>query len=157
MVRFAFELTAIALFALGSIGAFLALDWPPALKEVVLAYLVAALASRVVALVTRLMFEPQMVGEAIAGDRLVPMASEAAAFWRLRISVFAGWFAVGWATCEALRTLGFSLDAQSLIAFTLGLGLLLIAIETLWRRSHLHHPGDAPHRRREALDWLSTA
>ena len=98
-----------------------------------------------------------MVGEAIAGDRLVPMASEAAAFWRLRISVFAGWFAVGWATCEALRTLGFSLDAQSLIAFTLGLGLLLIAIETLWRRSHLHHPGDAPHRRREALDWLLTA
>jgi small-conductance mechanosensitive channel len=157
VVRFAFELTAIALFALGSIGAFLALDWPPALKEVVLAYLVAALASRVVALVTRLMFEPQMVGEAIAGDRLVPMANEAAAFWRLRISVFAGWFAVGWATCEALRTLGFSLDAQSLIAFTLGLGLLLIAIETLWRRSHLHHPGDAPHRRREALDWLLTA
>ena len=58
-IRFAFELTAIAVFALGSIGAFLALDWPPALKEIVLAYLVAALASRVVVLVSRLLFGPR--------------------------------------------------------------------------------------------------
>ena len=84
------------------------------------------------------------------------MADNAVAFWRLRITLFAGWFAFGWATCEALRTLGFSPDAQSLIAFTLGLGLLLIAIETLWRRPRLHPPpGEATQRRREALNWLS--
>src|SRR4051812_14656248 len=74
-VRFAFELTAIAVFALGSIGAFLVLDWPPTLKEIVLAYLVATLASRVVVLVSRLMFEPGISGIG-ATDRLVPMGDE---------------------------------------------------------------------------------
>jgi moderate conductance mechanosensitive channel len=35
------------------------------------------------------------------------MPDEAAAFWHLRISVFAAWLAFGWATCEALDELGF--------------------------------------------------
>jgi hypothetical protein len=43
-VRFGFGLAAVAVFAAGSIGAFLALDWPPVVKGIVLAYLLAALA-----------------------------------------------------------------------------------------------------------------
>ena len=122
-VRFGFGLAGVAVFAAGSIGAFLALDWPPVLESIVLAYLLAALASRVTLLLSRLLLEPRVRSEDAARYRLVPMPDEAAAFWHLRISVFAAWLAFGWATCEVLDALGFSEDAQSLVAFTLGLGL----------------------------------
>jgi moderate conductance mechanosensitive channel len=138
-VRFAFGLTSVAVFALGSIGAFLAFEWPPLLKQIVLAYLVAALAWRVALLFGRLLLEPRFADDEEAPRyRLVPMPDEAAAFWHMRLGLFAGWFAFGWATCEVLVTLGFSKDAQSLVAFTLGLGLLVLAIEALWRRPRLH-------------------
>ena len=59
-VRFGFGLAGVAMFAAGSIGAFLALDWPPVLKSIVLAYLLAALAWRVTLLVSRLLLEPRI-------------------------------------------------------------------------------------------------
>src|SRR4051794_34146042 len=156
-VRFGFGLAAVAVFEAGSIGAFLALDWPPVLRAIVLAYLIAALASRVALLVSRLLLEPRISADDAARYRLVPMPEEAAAFWHLRIGAFTGWLAFGWASCDALAALGFSDDALSLVAFTLGLGLLLIAVETLWHRPRLSAATSATaHRRREALDWLLT-
>ena len=41
-LRLAFGLSEVVIFGLGSIGAFLAFDWPPLLRQVVLDYLVAA-------------------------------------------------------------------------------------------------------------------
>src|SRR5215212_2518384 len=157
-VRFGFGLAGVLVFAAGSIGAFLAFDWPPVLKAIVLAYLIAALAWRVALLVSRLLLEPRLGADDVARYRLVPMPEQTASFWHLRIGAFAAWFAFGWASCDALAALGFSDDVQSLVAFTLGLGLLLITIEALWRRPRLaaastSHTG---HRRREALDWLLT-
>jgi len=157
-VRFGFGLAAVLVFAAGSIGAFLMLDWPPVLKAIVLAYLIAALASRVALLVSRLLLEPRLGADDVARYRLVPMPEQTASFWHLRIGAFAAWFAFGWASCDALAALGFSDDVQSLVAFTLGLGLLLIAIEALWRRPRLAAASTSQtgHRRREALDWLLT-
>src|SRR5215213_2574756 len=157
-VRFGFGLAAVLVFAAGSIGAFLALDWPPVLKAIVLAYLIAALASRVALLVSRLLLEPRLGADDVARYRLVPMPEQTASFWHLRIGAFAAWFAFGVASCDALAALGFSDDAQSLVAFTLGLGLLLIAIEALWRRPRLAAASTSQtgHRRREALDWFLT-
>jgi moderate conductance mechanosensitive channel len=160
-VRFAFGLTSVAVFALGSIGAFLVFEWPPLLKEIVLAYLVAAVAWRVAVLFGRLLLEPRILDDMHAARyRLVPMPDEAAAFWHMRLRLFAGWFAFGWATCEVLATLGFSQDAQRLVALTLGLGLLAVAIEAMWRRPRVHralHDEPAVRRNREALDWLLIA
>ena len=42
-MRLAFGLAHVAIFALGSLGAFLVFDWPPLLRRIVLAYLIAAL------------------------------------------------------------------------------------------------------------------
>src|SRR3954453_16467843 len=157
-VRFGFGLAAVLVFAAGSIGAFLAFDWPPVLKAIVLAYLIAALAWRVALLVSRLLLEPRLGADEVGRYRLVPVPEETASFWHLRIGAFAAWFAFGWASCDALAALGFSDDVQSLVAFTLGLGLLLITIEALWRRPRLAaaSTSQAGHRRREALDWLLT-
>jgi small-conductance mechanosensitive channel len=156
-LRLSFGLTEVAVFGLGSIGSFLALDWPPLLKEIVLGYLIAALAWRVALFFSRLLLDSST--QQAAGQRLVPMSNEAAAFWHRRVALFAGWLAFGWATIEALRTLGFSPEAQSLVAFTLGLGLLFISVETLWHRPRLHPDplSGSAHRPHGARDWLMTA
>ena len=40
----------------------------------------------------------------------------------------------GWATVGLLPALGFPTDDARLIAYLLGLGLLVLAIEAVWRR-----------------------
>ena len=46
-MRFAFAVGLVAAFALGSVGAFLALNWPPLLREMVFGYLLVFLVIRV--------------------------------------------------------------------------------------------------------------
>jgi hypothetical protein len=48
--------------------------------------------------------------------------------------VFVGWFAFGYVTVGFLGTLGFSVEGRQLVAYVLGLGLLAIALEAIWRR-----------------------
>jgi len=133
-VHLAFGLAHVAIFGLGSIGAFLVFDWPPLLRRIVLAYLVAALLLRVALLVGRILLTPGAVGhhdpEAL---RVVPVGNEAARFWHRRLVLFVGWFAFGWATVELVNTLGFSSDGRRLVAYVLGIGLLALAVEAVWR------------------------
>ncbi len=132
--RLAFGLAHVAIFALGSIGAFLVFDWPPLLRRIVLAYLVAALLLRFALLGGRILLCPWAVDhqepEAL---RVIPMPDGTARFWYRRIVLFVGWFAFGWATVELLRTLGFSPDGRRLVAYTLGIGLLVLAVEAVGR------------------------
>ncbi|MBA1155281.1 mechanosensitive ion channel domain-containing protein [Microvirga mediterraneensis] len=132
--RLGFGLAHVAIFGLGSIGAFLVFDWPPLLRRIVLAYLLAALLLRVALLVSRVLLSPRAVGphdpEVL---RVVPMTDEAARFWHRRIVLFIGWFAFGWATVETVTTLGFSPDGRRVVAYALGIGLLVLAVEAVWR------------------------
>ncbi len=57
-LRLAFGLCEVAIFGLGSIGAFLAFDWPPLLRQVVLAYLVAAVVLRLALVLGRFLLAP---------------------------------------------------------------------------------------------------
>jgi small-conductance mechanosensitive channel len=66
--------------------------------------------------------------------RIVPTDTVAARFWCRRLTAFVGWFAFGWVTVSLLSTLGFSLEERHLVAYVLGLGLLAIALESVWRR-----------------------
>jgi small-conductance mechanosensitive channel len=155
-MRLAFGLAHVAIFALGSIGAFLVFDWPPLLRRIVLAYLVAALLLRFALLAGRILLAPQPVGshnpEAI---RVMPMANELARFWYRRMVLFIGWFVIGWATVELVRTLGFSTDGRRLVAYALGIGLLAIAVETVWKWPADPTIGTERHRRHHVLaPWL---
>ncbi len=143
-MRLGFGLAHVAIFALGSIGAFLIFDWPPLLRKIVLAYLSAALLLRLVLLAGRILLAPRSPSR--AGDgffRVIPLTDEAAAFWHRRMALFVGWFIVGWASVESLHTLGFSPSSLRLVAYILGIGLLVIAIEAVWR---------SPRARTEAVD-----
>ena len=52
-LRLGFGLALVAIFALGSVGAFLAFEWPPMLKDILLTYLVAILILRLTLILGR--------------------------------------------------------------------------------------------------------
>jgi small-conductance mechanosensitive channel len=124
------ELGAVAAFALGSAAVFLAFDWPPRTRQAVLIFLAAFVLFRVVLVVSRALLAP--------GDerlRILPVAD--AHFMYGRIALFAGWLAFGWVVTSWLGLLGMDLPSRQLVAYALGLVLLGIALEAIWRRSRL--------------------
>ena len=127
--RFAFAFGVVVAFAIGSFGPFLALDWPPLLRRMLLGYLVAFLITRVAVVVADLLLAPDA-----ERFRIVPTDRVAARFWCRRLTAFFGWLAFGSATIDVLTDLGFSLAGRELVAYVLGLGLLAIALEAVWRR-----------------------
>jgi small-conductance mechanosensitive channel len=127
--RFLLSAGALAAFAIGSVGAFLAVEWPPLLREIVLGYLLAFLALRLALFLGWFLLAPDA-----ERFRIVPTDTAAARFWHKRLGAFVGWFAFGWVTVALLGTLGVSLEARRIAAYALGIGLLAIALEALWRR-----------------------
>jgi moderate conductance mechanosensitive channel len=127
--RFAFAFGVVVAFALGSVGPFLVLDWPPLLREIVFGYLVALLVTRIAVVVGHFLLAPDA-----ERFRIIPTDTVAARFWCRRLTAFVGWFAFGWVTISLLNTLGFSVEERQFVAYVLGLGLLAIALESVWRR-----------------------
>jgi small-conductance mechanosensitive channel len=143
-IRLAYGLGMVASFAVGSVGGFLALDWPPLLREIVLGYLMAFLVLQLTLVAARFFLAP-------GADRfrILPMQTEAAWFWTKRLALFVGWLAFGWVTVGLLATLGMSIEARRLFAYALGLVLLAIALESIW-----HRPVGPPAERSRAKSWL---
>ncbi|MGE0748225.1 MAG: mechanosensitive ion channel domain-containing protein [Rhodospirillales bacterium] len=133
--RLGSEIVGVAAFAAGSIGAFLALAFPPLLTAVVLSYLAALVALRVALAFGRFLFAPAGRLAATGADlRVFPLSSDAARFWYRRLALFAFWLAFGWATLVALETLGLEIAARKVTAYLLGIGLLAVGLEAVWRR-----------------------
>ena len=127
-IRLAYGIGLVASFAVGSVGGFLVLDWPPLLREIGLGYLLAFLVLRLFLVAGRFLLAPG--GERF---RILPMSTPAAWFWYRRLGLFSGWLAFGWVTIGLLGTLGMAVDARYVVAYLLGLGLLAIGLESVWR------------------------
>jgi small-conductance mechanosensitive channel len=133
--RFVIGVGLVLVFAAGSVGAFLAFDWPPLLHDIVLGYLVAVLILRLSTVVGQF-FLAQGEGRLGADQqfRMLPIDEAAADFWFARLVAFVGWFAFGWMTVMLLGRVGVSLEVRQLLAYVLGLVLMAIGIEAVWRR-----------------------
>jgi len=139
-LRFAFAVGLVVAFALGSIGSFLALDWPPLLREGLFGLLVAFLVVRIANVVGRFLLAPYH-----ERFRIIPMDTAAARFWRRRLVWFVGWFAFGWVIVGFGVPLGYTLEARQLVAYALGLVLVAIALNAVWRRpAAIHADGEVP-------------
>jgi moderate conductance mechanosensitive channel len=128
-------------FGLGSIGFFLLFEWPPLIREVVVAYLFAIVVFRLAGALLDVLLAP--LRPVRNQFRLVPVSDEAARFWARHLGYAVGWFAFGWVTIRLLGILGFSTGARQLVAYSLGLVLLLIGIEAIWRAPRHLPPGQA--------------
>jgi small-conductance mechanosensitive channel len=134
-LRFARELGALAVFAVGSAALFLAFDWPARTRTAVVAFLATFIALRALIVASRALLSPRD-----ARLRILPATDAEARFWHLRIGLFSGWFAFGWVVVSWLALLGMDLASRQIVAYMLGLGLLGIAIEAFWRRTRLSAP-----------------
>jgi small-conductance mechanosensitive channel len=131
----ALGLGAVLVFAAASIGVFLAFAWPPLLGSTVVGYLVAFLILRVAWVLGRFLLAPGGLQPGnVAPLRVIPTGDESARFWYWRLCVFVGWFAFGYITVTLLDRYGWSMAARQLLAYALGLGLVAIAIECVWRQ-----------------------
>jgi small-conductance mechanosensitive channel len=128
LARLAYGLTTLLAFAVGSIGAFLALTWPPTLRSLVLGYLLAFLSLRASMVVARLLCAPEH-----PRFRLLALDDASAQLWHRETVQFVGWFAFGYVTIQLLRRLGIEPMSALLLAYLLGLGLVAIAIRLTWR------------------------
>src|SRR6516165_6874850 len=138
-LRFAFAVGLVVAFALGSIGPFLARDWPPLMREMLFGLLVAFLVVRIANVVGRFLLAPYN-----ERFRIIPMDTAAARFWRRRLVWFVGWFAFGWVIVGFGVPLGYTLGARQLVAYALGLVLVAIALDAVWRRPAALHEGGEP-------------
>src|SRR5437016_4933558 len=122
-------------FAIGSMAAFLLFEWPPFTSGIIVGYLLAAVMFWLARAVLEFLLSPSGARRSSDAERfrIIPMADGAATFWARRLAYAAGWFTFGWITVSLLAMLGFSLPSQQLIAYTLGIVLVAIAIEGIWR------------------------
>jgi small-conductance mechanosensitive channel len=123
-------------FAVGSLGAFLAFEWPTLIREIMIGYLFAVVLFLLARVFLEFLLSPSDSTFFANAERIrvIPMSNETATFWVRRLSYAAGWFAFGWITVRLLGNLGFSRPSQQLVAYTLELVLLLITLEAVWRR-----------------------
>ncbi|MCI0431451.1 MAG: mechanosensitive ion channel family protein [Rhodospirillales bacterium] len=133
--RLAYGVGQVTAFALGSIGAFLPFHWPPLLRDIVLGYLLAFLALRLATAVTAfLLAPPDGMAPQPERFRIILVTDVAARFWLRRMGLLVGWFAFGYVTVTLLGIFGLLVEGRRLVAYILGLGLLAIGIEMMWRR-----------------------
>jgi moderate conductance mechanosensitive channel len=121
-----------AAFGLGGVGAFLAFDWPPLLRTVVVYFLLAAVITMLVRGILNAFLLP--FGERFNSPGFVGAHPIAAEFYRRRLLLAVGWFAFAYAFAQSLLVLGVEFHAGQLVAYFLGLVLLSIGLEMVWNR-----------------------
>ncbi|MCV9966866.1 mechanosensitive ion channel family protein [Pararhizobium sp. BT-229] len=123
-------------FALGSIGFFLAFDWPPLVREIVVGYLFAVVIYWLARVAFDFLLAPSGSRTFPNAERfrVVPVTDQAAAYWTKRLGYMVGWYAFGSVTVHLLTTLGFADPSRQMAAYALGIVLLILGIEAVWNR-----------------------
>ncbi|MBD9544219.1 mechanosensitive ion channel family protein [Ensifer sp. ENS04] len=129
-------------FALGSLGFFLAFDWSPLVREIVVGYLFAVVIFRLALVAFDFLLAPSGSDGFANAERfrVIPVSDQAAAHWTKRLGYLVGWYAFGSVTVHLLTTLGFADPSRQVVAYTLGIVLLLLGIEAVWNRPMVHRP-----------------
>jgi hypothetical protein len=126
--RASYGLGVLLAFASDSIGGFLLFEWPPLLKQIVLAYLLVFLISRLVLVLGRFLLAP-----GAERFRIVPMATPSARFWFVWATILVGWFFFVKVTLDLLAMLGVSRHAVYPGGLTCGVVLVGLTLSVVWR------------------------
>ena len=126
--RLLYGLGLIGSYALGSIGAFLLLDWSDLIKQLLLGFLIAFLIVRLSNVVGRFLLAP-----GAERFRVVPISTKAASFLYARLVLLAVLFGFGVQAIATFSQFGFSTPAQELSYDVLALLIGALAVATMWR------------------------
>ncbi|NTF40460.1 mechanosensitive ion channel family protein [Rhizobium rhizogenes] len=143
--------------ALVTLVPLLAFDWPPAIESFAIACVIALVSIRLAISIGKLLMELIAMRRATdvldedGGTARIAERRRVATYWYRRCTLFAVYFACGWAVMQAVTSLEFSAGARDLIGYTLGIGLFLIAVTAVWSRPL------APEKRgAKTVSWLLT-
>jgi small-conductance mechanosensitive channel len=125
--RLLFGTLIIAVFAAGSMGAFLLFSWPPLTGSIILGYLLAFLLIRLGMTATRFFLAP-----GAEHLRLLPANTDTAWFWHHWVARLVGTAAIGWQTILTLRSLGIPEPGLDLLVQLLLLLLTCLGIYIVW-------------------------
>ncbi|MEH7828088.1 mechanosensitive ion channel family protein [Gemmobacter denitrificans] len=133
--RIFYAILKLAVFVLGSIGLFLSFEWPPLLREIVLALLAAALAARLAVLVGRVLLVPPSMNLPHAAEyRILPISDEMAQHWYRWGTILTGLVAAFFAIMAVAGYLGFDAAGQRAILIPTKMICLVAALAAVWRR-----------------------
>jgi moderate conductance mechanosensitive channel len=151
--RLLYGMLMVAAFALGSLGAFLALPWPRLLQEIVTAGLFVVLAVLVANVIGRFLLAP-----GAPRFRVLPMPQASAEHWFFWLRVITGYAAAELVAFGLLRSLGVSTPVAGLAMLAWGLGgLALMLVALLTRPAHREGRPKARLRTRLIAVWLCVA
>ncbi|WP_426232450.1 mechanosensitive ion channel family protein [Pararhizobium sp. DWP3-4] len=146
-------LAPLVAFSLASLGLFMAMTWPPLLDAMMLPLLLGVIACRFVIRIARLLLlGPDTANGVEGGAGLASTDHASGAFWYKRIFRFACILFAGWALAGVMAALNIMPAVRGVVVYALGLGLLLVAIETVWNRPAAIA---RPHGR-GAMEWALT-
>ncbi len=155
--RFLYAVMLIAAFVIGSVGVFLLFDWPPLLREIVLAFLSVAIIIRIALMLCRVAFLPPFLGlPGAANYRVVVMSDARAAHWYRWVGILVGWFTFVGTTLGLMQTFGFDEPGRVAVGVVAGLVQLLLVLAAIWLRpaeAATEHHRISPN----ATSWLLTA
>jgi small-conductance mechanosensitive channel len=135
-VHMAVRFVPAVIFALATGLALVSFNWPPVSQRIAIVCTIALVVQRLtislgamlVDLITLPRGEAQTEPEAGGPDRRTVL------FWYRRCVFFVTYFVFGWAAIEVMEPLGYSPGARYFVAYILGIGLLLIAVEAVLSR-----------------------
>ena len=144
--RLMFGLGWVLAFGLGSLGAFLLLDWPPLLRDLVGRCLLFCLIVWLTTVILRFILAP-----GAERFRILPMSTQSARYWYVWLTVVVAWFTAGRLSDLFLTRLGVPAPVLSLYVDFLSVvwfGLILVMI---WRRPELRAEHEPDPARRAAM------
>jgi small-conductance mechanosensitive channel len=146
LVRILMAFGSVAVFGAVSFGVFVIFQWPDLLGSIVIRLLGAALLTLIAYNLLNVLLSPNK-----RQLRYVPLSDAIARHFRIRLVLAVGWYFLGTALVEVMRLLGIDSEIVQTAAYILGLGLLAIGLELMWRRP-LNREGAG----RDADDALAT-
>ncbi|MCW0000194.1 mechanosensitive ion channel family protein [Pararhizobium sp. YC-54] len=146
-------LAPLVAFSLASLGLFMAMTWPPLLDAIMLPLLLGVIACRFVIRIARVLLVGPSSAKGLDGaPGLVPIDRAAGVFWYKRIFWLSCILFAGWAMVGVMEALSITPAVRQVVVYALGLGLLLVGIETVWNRPAAIARPDG----RGAMEWALT-
>jgi moderate conductance mechanosensitive channel len=136
--RLLYSAMIVGAFVAGSVGVFLAFQWPPLLREIVLGYLLVVIVTWATMIVGRAFLLPPSLGIAHAAElRVFPMTNERAGHWYKWIAVNVFWLAFVAVTFALLGALGFDRIGRTDLSIPAGFIQLVLILLAVWLRPKL--------------------
>ncbi|MET0575086.1 MAG: mechanosensitive ion channel family protein [Mesorhizobium sp.] len=152
--RLLYSAIMVGAFVAGSVGVFLAFNWPPRLREVVLGYLLVVIVTWATLTVSRAFLLPPSLGVPHSTKmRAFPMTDERAGHWHKWIAINVFWVTFVAVTFALLNSLGFDRVSRTVLSVPTSSIQLVLLLLAVWLRPKLPSQIDSKAERIRALGW----